>query len=253
MLNLIHSACIISMERSESGAPILRHEHQEIDLEIAVGDSENIEAISDHIEKHIGPIGNVFHEVISDLVHIDVHIVEPTEARNFYSLVTSGMSDRAMSAPEEYSACAYSELMICLPPDWPMGDEAWKDEENYWPIRLLKTLARFPHDYQTWLWAMHTIPNGNPAEPFADNTKLTGALLMPPLTVGEEFYMLPINDEKMIHFHALIPLYDDEMNLKLKKGAEALFDGFDRIGVSEILIPNRPSSAKKRGWFSFGK
>lgn len=241
------------MEKSKSGAPILRHEHRERDIDIAVGDSENIEAISDHIEKYIGPIGNVFHEVISDLVHIDVHIVEPTEARNFHTLVTSGMSDRAMSTPEEYSACAYSELMICLPPDWPMGEEAWKIEENYWPIRVLKMLARFPHDYQTWLWSMHTIPNGNPAEPFADNTKLTGALLIPPLTVEEEFYMLSLTDEKTIHFHALIPLYDDEMNLKLNKGAEALFEGFDRIGVSEILIPNRPSVAKKRGWFPFGK
>ena len=246
------------MKKSASGAPIYQHENRETDFELASGDSENIEAISDHIEKHIGPVTNVFHELISDLIHIDVHIVDPTESRNFYTLVTSGMSDRPMSAPDEYSACNYSELMICLPPDWPMGDEAWKREENYWPIRLLKVLARFPHEYQTWLWSMHTIPNGNPAEPFADNTKLTGALLMPPLTVEEEFYMLPVSnkktsDEKMIHFHALIPLYDDEMNLKLKKGAEALFEGFDRIGVSEILIPNRPSSAKKRGWFSFGK
>ena len=208
------------MEKSKSGAPIYRHEHRERDIDIAAGDSENIEAISDHIEKHIGPVANVFHEMISDLVHIDVHIVEPTEARNCYTLVTSGMSDIAMSAPEEYGACCYSELMICLPPDWPMGEEAWKNEENYWPVRLLKVLSRFPHEYQTWLWAMHTIPNGNPPMPFAGNTSMTGTILMPPLTASEEFYRLPINDQKTIFFHALIPLYEEEMNLKLQNGAE---------------------------------
>ncbi|MFK7910994.1 MAG: suppressor of fused domain protein [Akkermansiaceae bacterium] len=241
-------------EQSESGDPIIRHEARERDFEFATGDSENIDAISDHIEQHIGPVANVFHEIISDLIHIDIHIVEPTEERNFYTLVTSGMSDMPMAAPDELHACAYSELMICLPPDWPMGEEAWKNEDNYWPIRLLKMLARFPHEYQTWLWSRHTIPNGNPAVPYASNTGLVGTMVLPPLTASEAFYTLQISEEKIIHFHGLIPLYEEEMDLKLKKGAEALFDGFDQLGVSEILIPNRPSSiVKKRGWFPFGR
>lgn len=242
------------MERSKSGAPIYQHEARQTDFEPASGDSENIEAISDHIEQHIGPVSQVFHELLSDMVHIDVHVVAPSEDRNFYTLVTSGMSDRPMTAPEEYNACCYSELMICLPPDWPMTEDDWTDEANYWPIRLLKMLARFPHEYQTWLWAMHTIPNGNPAKPFADDTQLTGALLIPPLTAEEAFASLVIDEEKTIHFHAIIPLYDDEMNLKLRKGAEALFEGFDRIGLSEVLVTNRPSSiSKKRRWFPFGR
>ena len=240
-------------DTSESGAPIIHHKERERDFELAAGDSENIEAISDHIEKHIGPVGSVFHETISDLVHIDIHIVEPTEERNCYTLITSGMSDLPMTTPEELQACAYSELMICLPPDWPMGEEEWRNEDNYWPVRLLKMLTRFPHEYQTWLWSMHTIPNGNPAVPYASNTELVGTMLMPPLTASEDFYTLQINDEKIIHFHCLIPLYQDELDLKLKKGSAALFNGFDQIGLSEILIPNRPSSIRKRKWFPFGR
>ena len=242
------------MENSESGAPIYQHEHRERDFEPAHGDSENIERISDHIEKYIGPVANVFHELVSDLVHIDVHVVEPTTERPFYTLITSGMSDKPMSAPEEIAELSYSELMIALPPDWPLTEEAFKDEANYWPIRVLKQLARFPHEYQTWLWAMHTVPNGNPPEPFASNTAMTGSILLPPLTAPSEFYELVIDDQKTIHFHCIVPLHDDEMELKLKSGGEALFDGFDAHQVSELLDPGRPSTVKKkRSWFGFGK
>jgi Suppressor of fused protein (SUFU) len=240
------------MEKSESGAPIYRHESPKRDFEFAVGDSENIDRITNHIEAHIGPVATVFHEIISDLMHIDIHIVEPSPERNCYTLVTSGMSDRAMNAPEEYAEFRFSELLISLPPDWPMNQESWNDEANYWPIRMLKFLARFPHEYQTWLWALHTIPNGNPPEPFACNTQMTGVLLLPPITLPEEFQELVIDSQKTIYFHSVVPLHSDEMELKLKKGAEALFDGFEKQGVSELLNPMRASVVtKKRSWFPF--
>ncbi len=242
------------METSESGAPIHRHEKREREFEFAMGDSENIEKISDHIERYVGKIATVFHEIISDLVHIDVHIVEPTNERPFYTLVTSGMSDIAMKAPENYPELKFSELLICLPPNWKMSQESWKDEENYWPIRMLKFLSKFPHEYQTWLWAMHTIPNGDPAEPFASNTEMSGVILLPPVTIAPEFHQLEIDEKKTIHFHAIIPLHVDEMDLKLKHGANALFDGFDNHRVTEILNPSRVSVVpKKKSWFSFGK
>lgn len=47
-----------------------------ITIEPATGDGENIDAISNHIEKYIGKIDCVFHEIISDKVHIDVHWVK---------------------------------------------------------------------------------------------------------------------------------------------------------------------------------
>lgn len=239
------------LERSASGAPIWRHQ-DEAEFELALGDSDNIERIVEHIERYIGPVDNVFHELISDQVHIDVHVINPTEKRPFYTLVTSGMSDKPMNAPAEYPELAYSELMICLPPDWPMGDEAFKQNENYWPVYCLKHLARFPHQYKTWLWSSHTVPNGDPPAPFAANTRLCCALVISPVTVPEGFQQLIIDDHKTIHFHAIVPLTEDEMNHKLQGGVEALFDGFDRLGVSEILDPARPSSLapkpKKRWW-----
>ncbi|MFT4638680.1 MAG: hypothetical protein ACI8T1_002003 [Verrucomicrobiales bacterium] len=71
-------------------------------------------------------------------------------------------------------------------------------------------------------------------------------MLLPPVTTGEAFHELRIDDQKTIHFHALIPLHADEMDLKLGKGAEALFEGFEKHGVSEILHATRPSIISKK-------
>ncbi|HEY0978727.1 MAG TPA: suppressor of fused domain protein [Flavobacteriales bacterium] len=238
------------MEKSGSGEPIHRYTDRKREFEHAIGDGANIDAISAHIERYIGPVASVFHEVVSDLVHIDVHVVAPNAKRDFYTLVTSGMSDRAMKAPVDHPELKYSELMICLPPHWPMSDAAWGNEDHYWPIRWLKVLARFPHEYLTWLWAMHTVPNGDPAEPLASNTGMTGFILLPALTVPPGFRELRVNEERMIHFHAMVPLFPDEMALKLDKGADALIEGFDRNGVTELFDPQRKSVVRgKRSWF----
>ncbi len=67
------------MEKSKSGSPIYRYkETDNKEFEIATGEP-SIQEISDHIEKNIGEIHMVFHEIISDQVHIDVHWVKPTK------------------------------------------------------------------------------------------------------------------------------------------------------------------------------
>lgn len=236
------------MEKSESGSEIYRYnESDQKAFEGASGDP-SIDEISDHIEKHIGEIHMVLHELVSEQVHIDVHWVKPTKEHPFHTLITSGMSDKPMQTPEEVDGCDYAELSICLPKDWKVSEEDFKDEKNYWPIRWLKYLARFPHEYNTWLGYGHTIPNGDPAEPFAENTVLNSMVLLPTTVLGEDFHTLKLKD-KTIEFYTLIPLYTEEVNLKMKKGVEALFDGFDKFGVSDIVQLDRPNTAKKKKIF----
>ena len=123
-----------------------------------------------------------------------------------------------------------------------MDERGWSQEENYWPIRTLKFLARFPHEYDTWLWMTHTVPHGDPAEPFAPNTEMSGVILFSPLTTVESFRQLEIDSEKTIHFHSVIPLHEAEMDLKLQEGLEALFGALNEQDVSEVLDPQRPSA-----------
>ncbi len=237
------------MEKTESGSPIYRYDEESRNEFQPPSGEGNIEEISDHIEKYIGKIDMVFHELISDQVHIDLHWIKPTAERPFHTLVTSGMSDKPMSAPQEMNDFRYAELCICLPAEWKISNEDFEDENNYWPLRWLKMLSRFPHEYNTWLGYGHTIPNGNPAEPFTNQTRLNTMLLLPPMLFDEGFHELKITAEKTIYFYALYPLYQEEVDLKMKKGVEGLYEGFEQIGLTDILDINRPNSVKRKKRF----
>ena len=58
------------MEKSEAGDPIYRHNAQEDQEWQAPAEDSSVEAISDHIERYIGKIGQVFNEIIYYIVHI---------------------------------------------------------------------------------------------------------------------------------------------------------------------------------------
>ncbi len=239
-------------DSTPTGAPIYHYDEAPAPFELASGDEDTIAAVSDHIERHVGPVSGVLHELLSDHVHIDVHIVAPSADYPFYTLVTSGMSDRPMHLPAgttpEDGLAAYLELCILLPSTWrlpapgePMG-ETFEDENLYWPIRWLKRLARFPHDYHTWLGYGHTLPNGEDAAPFADNTGLGCLLLLPAISLPEEFRELVVSPEKTVQFLNLYPLYREEMELKLQAGIDALLDRFDEYNISDVLDINRPNT-----------
>jgi hypothetical protein len=243
-------------EPTPAGGPIYRYENVEpAEFSLASGDEDTIQAISDHIERHIGPVSGVFHEIISDKVHLDVHFVEPSADFPFRALVTSGMSDLPMTVPEGAEQWRYAELCILLPSTWEfpdLGPDADNDdddiEDQFWPIRWLKSLARFPHEYRTWLGSGHTIPNGEDAEPYASNTKLGCMLLLPSLSLPEEFRELKINEEKTIYFYCLYAIYKEEMDLKMRKGVDALIDKFEQHHISDVVDLSRPNVAQKKGF-----
>src|SRR6185369_17322023 len=133
------------------GGVILRHAPRKKEFEVAIGDGENIERIGEHIARYVGPVETVFHEIVSDLVHVDVHFVPADGEREYHTLVTSGMSDRPMTVPEGAEDFQFAELVLCRPDTWPLSQKDFNDENNYWPVRWLKQLARFPHEYDTWL------------------------------------------------------------------------------------------------------
>ncbi|CZE49168.1 suppressor of fused domain protein [Campylobacter geochelonis] len=182
---------------------------------------EEIDCIDYHIEKTIGVYEDVFHEMVSDALHIDICIVKPTPQRDFYTLVTMGMGARKMDIPDEFKEYELerAELMICLPKNWNISSD---DERYYWATRWLKILARLPYTDDTWLCDGHTIPTG---EPLA-GTSFECILLEKPYTFkGADVCELP-NGEK-VKFYQLLPLYKEEMEYKLENGVEELIELFD--------------------------
>lgn len=224
------------------GSGVLRHAARDTEWEPAAKENlEFAEAIERHIAQHFGPVTHVWHEFASDLVHVDVHVVPPSEERPWFTLVTSGMSSRPMTVPAKADSSPYAELMLCLPADWPMPDSGVADQHAAWPVGLLRSTARLPHAYGTWLGAWHSVPNGDPAQPYAPDTPFAGVVVTPMLRCTPEARTVTTPDGTRIDLLALVLLHPDEVQLKLVHGTNALIKALDRAGASELLDPTRPS------------
>ena len=105
----------LAEERSPGGSEIKRSELRERDIEPAAGDPELIDALSSHLARYHGQEGDVFHELVSDVVHVDLLHAAPTDDLPFHTLMTCGMSERPMAAPAELPDARYAELMLRLP------------------------------------------------------------------------------------------------------------------------------------------
>ncbi len=215
-------------------------------INLEVYTEEEMTAIEEHIERYFGEFEMVFHELDSPDIHADICMVPPSEARHYYTLVTMGMGAHRMNVPEELAEYKLerAELAIALPTDWKLKQEDMKDERWYWPIRLLKTLARLPIASDTWLGFGHTMDN---EEDFAKDTKLCAAILTGPQGTeeGSEVCTLPGGEE--VNFYQVIPLYRDELAYKLAHDADALLDKMK--GISFVVEPDR-QDAITRGTLS---
>ena len=207
-------------------------------------------AIADHVAKHIGPVTNVFHEIKPAAVHLDVLVVGPTDARPYTTLATCGMSERPMRVPIEnpedlgvIPELRFAELLLCLPPDWPLTPDAFREEANYWPVRWLKRLARLPHQNDGWLGLGHTVPNGDPAAPLGPGVGFGGWMVDEPVLFPAELRKLRFAD-RAVNFYSVIPVYEEEMMVKLRKGGSTLARMFDQAKVTELIDVGRANLGK---------
>lgn len=226
---------------------VVTHKAEEYDTDrtLVASAGENSQVIEEHIQKYLGPVELTFHEIFSEKVHLDIEWVKPSEKYNYNILVTNGMSDLPMTVPQDkwFETFKYCELAICLPSDWKLDETSLKQEENYWPIRLLKTLARMPFDYKTFLMIDHTVANTANYLPYANNTKLSAALIgLEPTIKDMGFYKLQLKN-KIINFFFVIPLYKEEADFKVKNGADALLKLFDKKGITALINPSRENAA----------
>ncbi len=209
------------------------------------GEEDLVQAIERHITVHIGKAETVLRDSYSNRVRIDIYVISPSDEYPHITLVTSGMSSLPMAAPPDLREFRYAELILCLPFDWSLERSAFEDEAVYWPVRWLKILARFPHLYNTWVWSGHTVPNGSPPKPYAVNTNLCCLLLSTPTMFNENFRELRIHQDKTIYFHSVIPIYQKEMEYKLRKGYDALIKKLKDAEVNELLNRERENTIRR--------
>lgn len=195
---------------------------------------QELNELEQFIKHNIGSFDQVLHEIYSPDIHLDIAVIEPSEKRPFYSLVTMGLGAYSMNVPSqikdyELDRC---ELIIDLPNYWDLrnSEESW-----YWPIRWLKIIARCPIEQNTWIGYGHTFGDG---DCFDESVSFTSIALIQ----GVEDDLRLSNGHK-INFYKLIPLYKEELEYKVEhESIDAFLDIADDL--STVLDINRKNYCK---------
>lgn len=199
-----------------------------------------------HIERNMGRIVDEFTgDHSSRAAAVSVLRIEPGEKRPFHTLITLGLSDRAMPVPAlEADAPRHIELMFTLPENWKFDRESQRTAQWHWPVTELLRLASLPGGDQ-WLGWGHVIPNGDPLKPYAPDTELCAVILAPSLLVKQEFYELDTGDRRIV-FLGAIPLYKEEYALQQREGMKVLLAKLIDRSIKDVVHPKRRNVMKKR-------
>ncbi|MGF1511426.1 MAG: suppressor of fused domain protein [Myxococcota bacterium] len=185
----------------------------------------------EHISSWVGPLSGVF-DVGLKGPQVDILHAAPDDDKPFHVLVSHGLSDRVQPTPPEADSAHRVELVMGLDPAWPTTRAG--DLTELWPVKLLASLVRFALDEPDgWFGHGHTIPNGSPAQPYVEGGP-SGVILLPPVAMPPEFERWGEGEEE-VQFLAVVPLYSEELDFKVSRGAMALMERFDAHGLNEVF------------------
>ena len=191
--------------------------------------AENIEIIEPKIE------GNF------PLIRIKLH-----KRSDITIVMTDGLRDFDMPVPKKLVERGNNELYFCLPSYWEIDAP-----ENRWVFDWLQRLARYAVEKRVFFAHGHTIPNHNPAVAFSETMNEKYLLLLDPEYLKAEMQPMTL-DDKTVHFLAITPIFEDEMDYKMGKGTTKLQRKLVAKGITELLDDYRSSSLKTR-WTFFKK
>ena len=216
-----------------------------------------IEEIENHFDKLFEVKDGeriVFHEIVSDIVHLDVHIIKPSEERPFQVLFTTGMSDLPMTMPEDAPddfkrAFERAELLCFLPADWKLENNMTEGENHkyYWICSAMKAAARYPHVCKTWLGHGHTIQYSEENKPFSPCTNICATMFIQldhndfGGKYSDELGGFYTKDDTRINLLCVVPIYEEEMNFKIENGAAELCErlfGEEIADIKQLEIDN---------------
>jgi hypothetical protein len=162
-------------------------------------------------------------------------------------ITTNGLADYKMPVPEKLAGREYNELCFCLPSYW-----EWENVDNpsmNWIFPWIQKMAKHVVEKNTWFGPGHTIPNGMEALPLSPTMQQNYFLISDPILLEQELAPITVG-EKNIHFLTIIPIFEDEMDMKAEKGSAKFFKKFMENGGTEILDDYRKSTLKSK-WRMF--
>ncbi len=203
---------------------------------------KDIEKIEKHYDKFFTELGAkpsdiVMHESVMGDLHIDIEHYLPTEKFPYNIIATVGMSAYKMKDAPYPNV----ELVMFLPKDWKFDMKSIHDDNWYWPIKALKTVARMPQEYDSFISYGHTISDEDFA-PYADCTKMCCGLVTFPTWIDYKFFTLKYGlfPRKKVNFLCLNVITKEEFDKLQEMGAEAFIDKYltDKDGNEDLVVRN---------------
>lgn len=194
------------------------------------GNSTNIGKREDALVSIFGPMKHVWHEKTEEDPHIDIYCFPPGHAgRDFFTLVTGGMSDRVMNVPPE------------LPPDYPRRIELvfYCAEPRTEYAEFVKRLAHYPFDENTWFGIGHTMETASIS--LLGCSEISALLFIPsPILPDESLPDILRIDGDPVTLMWVVPITKAECALVRKAGCcGAILDMFSQQGRPYVFDPSR--------------
>ena len=202
------------------------------------------DGLTDHIQYHLGPIKTCLSFPKTGKNEIKLLHLAPTASRPYHLVITHGMSHMPMQVPDisEGRPTDRIELMISLPAFWRLDLEALENDCWNWPIDLLYSCAKYPFAMDTYLASGHTINLGDHTYPSDYNSVLVCLSNETPA----DFDSLRYRGQE-VDFYALLPLFPEELKLKLSAGQTELFRELDNNNIGTVIRTNRKNVAAE--WY----
>jgi len=221
-------------KKAPDGTNIIRHETVKRKIGFTEKPETKFQQVREAVyERMFGEALKVSHELIPQIPHIDVYIFQRSQGgQAVYSLVTGGMRDQRMTLPRRATDDVPRRVELIF--------YCWEPHDEY--IKTLRWVAHFPHDAKSFLGHGHTMPNGNPPEPFWGSTELDTLFFLPPIVTKDQTLPSELQLEgDPVHFLWVVPLTSAECNFKLKNGFDAMLDLFQQHRHPHVFNPHRKS------------
>ena len=179
-----------------------------------------------------GGLQEVNHELNPVVPHIDVYVYPPGfQGRDFFTLVTGGLSDFPMDMPPGPTSPRCELIMYAREPAKRC-------------IGFLRYLACIPHVQNTWFSHGSTMTNGQPPEPIFEGSQLDCVLFLFPIvspdkTIGEHLLL----EGQAVNFLWIVPVTNSECELVRHEGLGKMLALMDQNNHPIVLNTLRASYA----------
>ncbi|MEM7312637.1 MAG: suppressor of fused domain protein [Planctomycetota bacterium] len=169
---------------------------------MSIGNPQLIKQRESHYTRFLGPLDQkIMHSTDHKEVHVDIYTFAPNVDRDWYTLITGGMSDVRQAVPDDWDISPRAEIMLyCHQPE-------------RWMYNSLKNLAEMPTDDDVFLSYRHTVPNGMPMT--AKPSLLTSYLFYYPLFEIEEFSPMVVDGDG-VDILLLLPITEGEREFAMQ-------------------------------------